>query len=524
MVRAIPHLAVYSLTLTLLAAGPIGAADEPAKSRAAASSKPAAKPRVYDQKPDPNAPIETCPRGDGYHGIWYYNQKTGDEYVYKYSGGLGTYPANHLPYAIYAPQVDKTFFVYGGMPADGYESDGKRTLLIMVSYYDHKTGQVPRPAMLMDKKTEDAHDNPVLSIDDKGYLWVFVAAHGTGRPAYLYKSAKPYEIGAFQRVWETNFSYPQPWFVPGKGFFFLHTRYSGGHRVLYQMTSSDGITWSEPERLAEIDKGHYQSSWRQGDKIATAFNYHPNDGGLNARTNLYYMETTDFGKTWTNAKGEKLALPLTTIDNPALVRDYEALKQLVYIQDINFDARGNPIILYNTGRTWKPGPENGFVQITLARWFRNAWQFNSLLVADNNYDTGSLYIEKGRTWRLIAPTLIGRALPPRAPQPYNPGGEMVMWTSEDAGRTWRPQPLTMDSPYNHTYARRPVDANPDFYAFWADGHGRRPSESRLYFCNIKGEVFRLPTTMTSDFAAPERVPIRPASQPAASTAPHPAGG
>jgi hypothetical protein len=94
---------------------------------------------------------------------------------------------------------------------------------------------------------------------------------------------------------------------------------------------------------------------------------------------------------------------------------------------------------------------------------------------------------------------------------------MVMWTSDDAGRTWRPQPLTLDSPYNHTYARRPVEANPDFYAFWADGHGRKPSDSRLYFCNIKGEVFRLPTTMTSDSAAPERVmlklPSGPASQP-----------
>ena len=27
----------------------------------------------------------------GYRGIWYMNQPSGDEYVYKYSGGLGTY-------------------------------------------------------------------------------------------------------------------------------------------------------------------------------------------------------------------------------------------------------------------------------------------------------------------------------------------------------------------------------------------------------------------------------------------------
>ena len=50
----------------------------------------------------------------GYRGIWYYNQPSGDEYVYKYSGGLGTYCAKHRPFAIYRPQVDKTFFCIRG--------------------------------------------------------------------------------------------------------------------------------------------------------------------------------------------------------------------------------------------------------------------------------------------------------------------------------------------------------------------------------------------------------------------------
>jgi len=464
--------------------------------------------------PSLDGPVQTCPRADGYHGIWYYNQKTGDEYAYKYSGGLGTYCADHIPLAIYAPQVDKTFFVYGGTPADADHTKEQQPLLNMVSYYDHKTGQVPRPVILMDKKTTDAHDNSVLSIDERGYIWVFVSAHGTSRPAYLFKSAKPYEIDAFRCVWETNFSYPQPWYIEGRGFLFLHTRYIKGHRVLHQMTSPDGITWSQPQRLAEIENGHYQVSWRQGDKIGTAFNYHPTKGGLNARTNLYYMETVDLGKTWTNVKGEKLTLPLTTIDNPALVRDYAAIGQLVYIQDLNFDARGYPVILYNTSRGWQPGPKNGLPNVTTARWARNAWEVNSLLATDHNYDAGCLHVEKGRLWRLIAPTLIGRDLPPREPQPYGTGGEMVMWTTDDAGRTWYPQPLTGNSPYNHTYARRPVNASPDFYAFWADGNARQPSVSRLYFTSQKGEVFRLPEKMTGDFAAPQRVPLPPETEPA----------
>jgi hypothetical protein len=98
----------------------------------------------------------------GFRGIWYYNQKLDNEYVFKYSGGLGTYPANHYPFSIYAPEVDKTFFCYGGTDQEAHDNDGKgATLLHTVSYFDHKTGKVARPTIVLDKKTSDAHDNPV---------------------------------------------------------------------------------------------------------------------------------------------------------------------------------------------------------------------------------------------------------------------------------------------------------------------------------------------------------------------------
>lgn len=51
-------------------------------------------------------PVTLNQRDDGYRGIWYMNQPSGDEYVYKYSGGLGTYCAKHNPFAVYCPQVD----------------------------------------------------------------------------------------------------------------------------------------------------------------------------------------------------------------------------------------------------------------------------------------------------------------------------------------------------------------------------------------------------------------------------------
>ncbi len=82
---------------------------------------------------------------------------------------------------------------------------------------------------------------------------------------------------------------------------------------------------------------------------------------------------------------------------------------------------------------------------------------------------------------------------------------MVMWTSNDEGQTWtKARQLTHDPLRNHTFARRPVNAHPDFYAFWADGNGREPSESSLCFTNQRGDhVWRLPVKMDTDFAKPE---------------------
>ena len=302
----------------------------------------------------------------------------------------------------------------------------------------------------------------------------------------------------FERVWQTNFSYTQPWYIPGQGFLFLHTRYAGG-RNLYWMTSPDGRDWSEPHKLAKIDMGDYQISWREGARVGTAFDYHPKPVGLNARANLYYVETSDFGRTWRNGEGKPVATPITNVPNAALVYDSRKDGLLVYLKDLNFDAQGHPVIMFLTSKGFEPGPANGPREWKTARWTGKEWVIRPFTTSGNNYDHGSLYIEPDGTWRVIAPTDLG-------PQPYNPGGEMVMWTSADQGATWkRVKQLTHESPRNHTYARRPVNAHPDFYALWADGNARQASESCIYFTNQRGDhVWRLPSSMTEDFAVPEQ--------------------
>ncbi|MCZ2075303.1 MAG: BNR repeat-containing protein [Bryobacterales bacterium] len=440
------------------------------------------------------------PAEDGYRGIWYYNQPSNDKYVYKYSGGFATYPQQHTPIAIYSKEANKTFFCYGGTAKGTHNR-----LLHMVSYFDHTTGEVPRPVLLLDKKTDDAHDNPTISIDGEGYIWIFSSAHGTSRPSYIHKSAKPYSIVDFELIQETNFSYPQPWYVPGRGFLFLHTRYQKAEkgrspgRALYWMVSPDGREWNSPQQLAFALQGHYQVSWSGGERVGTAFNIHPPPLGLNQRTNLYYLETRDLGDTWITAGGEIVDIPVTTEQNPALVRDYRSQGLLVYLKDVQYDSKGRPVILYMTSKGYESGPENGPRMFRTARWTGKNWDFQPVAASDHNYDYGSIYLESDGTWRLIAPTGAG-------PQPHGTGGEIEMWTSSDEGKSWKMvKKLTQDSRYNHTYVRRPLHAHPDFYAIWADGNALAPSDSSLYFADRNGGVWQLPAQMEGAFAKPQKV-------------------
>ncbi len=442
-------------------------------------------------------------QADGYHGIWYMNQPSGDEYVYKYSGGLGTYCAKHKPFAIYSPQANKTFFCYGGAT-----KDDNRKLLHMVSYFDHGTKMVPRPTILLDKQTNDAHDNPVISLDDDGHIWIFSTSHGTSRPSYIHRSVRPYEIDEFELVnamQQTspmpkpidNFSYMQVWHQPQAGFLAFFTRYNyPAQRTICFMHSSDGVQWSEWQRLAAIDQGHYQVSGVGKAKAGSMFNYHPQGKGLNWRTNLYYVETADRGATWQTVDGNRLSVPLTDIHNKSLVHDYQAKGLNVYLKDLRYDEFDRPVLLFLTSKGYESGPENDPRTWNIARWDGSRWRITAVTTSDNNYDMGELWMYDPNDWRIIAPTEVG-------PQPFNPGGEIAMWQSRDQGGSWQKiRQLTSGSQRNHTYVRRALDAHPDFVALWADGHGRQPSASRLYFSNAAGDVYQLPVTMSGNQETP----------------------
>jgi hypothetical protein len=431
------------------------------------------------------------PRSNGYKGIWFTLGQF-SEYGDKYSGGLGTYTANHIPMAIYAPEVKKTFFTYGGTTAKD-----EKHLLIMVSYFDHQKGVVPKPVIVYDKKgVDDPHDNASISLDDKGYLWVFVSGRAKARPGLIFRSTKPYSIETFDQVKEGEMTYPQPWWMNGKGFLYLFTKYTKG-RELYWSASVDGKTWAPDQKLAGMG-GHYQITNVWKDKLVSVFNYHPG-GDVNKRTNIYLAQTDDRGKTWKTIDGQILKTPLADIHCAALVRDYEAEKKLVYLNDLNFDSEGNPVILAVISNDFAPGPKGDPREWTIIHWKNGRWNYSKVCNSTHNYDMGSLYIES-KVWRIVGPTEAG-------PQKLGTGGEMALWESADEGKTWtKIRNITQNSERNQSYARRPLHANDEFYTFWADGNADQLSESKLYFCNRAGDqVWMLPYDLNEEFAKPEKV-------------------
>ena len=452
-------------------------------------------------------------KAEGFHGIWYFNQPSHDEYVYKYSGGLGTYCAGHIPMAVYSKEADKTFFTFGGTDARN------TTLLQSVSYFDHKTGKLARPTIVFDKHTTDAHDNAVINLDDKGYIYLFSASHGRSRPSRIARSEKPYDISSFKVIWKGNFSYPQPFFVPGHGFLFLHASYLKGMKMsgrsnCFMASNADGTEWTDRTLLAFFNDGHYQRAWQfagragrpqPAAKIGVAFDQHPKGKGLNWRTDIFYMETSDFGKTWQNAAGETLKLPLAARENPALALPYAGTGRNVYIKGVKFDSQGRPVILSTVSKGYRAGPVDGPREWKLAKWTGSAWrEIDTGIRSDNNYDFAELYLDTDTDWRLIGASEKG-------PQPYNPGGEIAAWISHDAGETWKlEKQLTSGSVRNQNYPRQPLNVQPGFYAFWADGHGRQPSVSRLYFCDKALNVYLMPLTFEGDFADP--IPYTPGKE------------
>ena len=432
---------------------------------------------------------------NGYKGIWFgLNQKY--EHGDKYSGALGTYTAKHVPMAIYSPLVDKTFFVYGGTT-----SETQRYLLCMIGEFKHKTVMVSKPTIVYDKKgVDDPHDNPSTLIDNNGYIWIFISGRGTKRTGFKYKSKEPFSISEFTQISEEEFTYPQP-HNTAAGFFHFFTKYTG-KRQLYFETSENGLIWSDDKKLAAISEnnnaGHYQTSnVYKGKIVGTFFNRHPN-GDVDKRTDLYYIQSDDFGLTWTTVDKMRLDLPLLSVETSARVIEYASQRKNIYMKDMAFDKKGNPACLYIRSNGHEPGPKSAPYEWCITKWTGNKWLTFVITNSDHNYDMGSLFINDS-DWKIVGPTEIG-------PQKWGVGGELAIWQSTNNGEIWKKiKTITDSSEFSHSYVRKPVNFKSPFCFFWANGHSHNFSTSKLFFGDFEGNIWQLPYSMVKDYEKPIRI-------------------
>ena len=431
------------------------------------------------------------PVADGYKGIWF---STGNptEYGYKLSGGAATFGSRYRPIAIYSKEAEKTFFVYGGTL-----SEKERHLLIMISYYDHVRNVVPKPVVVHDKEgVREPYDNASLSIDGMGFLWVFVSGNSRTRPGLIFRSSMPYSIERFDKIKEMEMLSPQPWWNPGSGFLLLWSRVSKGLEICFS-SGFTGENWTDTRTLAAMG-GHLQLSGTSQGKVYTAFNYFPG-GNIDRQTNLYLLHTDDRGRTWKTIDDKEVQIPLTDTASDALIRNFEKEGLLVHLSDIDFDAEGNPVILVVLSRDIEPGPQGGPREWMVISRKDNKWNFTKVCESTHNFDRGALYITPGQ-WRVIGPTEPG-------PQKYGAGGEVAMWVSTDEGLNWEKKlDITSQSRFNHSFVRKPMNPDKEFYALWADGNASEFSRSCLYFINESGtKVWKLPYEMKRNFQKPVKV-------------------
>jgi hypothetical protein len=81
---------------------------------------------------------------------------------------------------------------------------------------------------------------------------------------------------------------------------------------------------------------------------------------------------------------------------------------------------------------------------------------------------------------------------------------MVYLHSYDQGQTWTRELGVAPGATNQTYARGALNADPGFYAFWADGNTFTRSVSHIFFGTRDGRTFQLPERMDGVEARPSK--------------------
>lgn len=421
-----------------------------------------------------------APEPTTFRGIWYgsgqRNTLPGHSFVY--AGAKATYSAWHRPMAVYAPAVNKTFFVFG-------DADNRPA----ISVFDHADSTFAPPLALGVNFDSNAHRNPSLLIDDDGFLYVFYGYHGNQQPIHVLRSLRPHDISAWTRRADLtggNGSYANPWQLRPGEILVPHRQPTGW---CFKRSHDQGATWSDTVELASFSSYegtstvyglttgetgpypravHFAGSRLGGGSPEAIRTLH-----LWARRyNVYYACSRDGGDTWQRSDGSPYELPIT--ENAAeKVHDSGGLG--TWIKDLVVVPDAGPLILFLDGDA-----ETYRSQWKIARQTGAGWDIVDVTTSNHMYDGGALCAVGPGDLRLYGPS---------APsQPGCDGGNIEEWRSADNGATWtRTRTLTEGVERSHNHVKTAVNheqSDGQFRVMWSCGDGQSPpddTEVTMYY-------------------------------------------
>lgn len=349
---------------------------------------------------------------------------------------------------------------------------------IQIKEYDIKNDQWSETVLL--GQGVDNHSGPAITMDSEGYLYaVFGPHHG---PFQFRKSSKPYQIKEWEQIEHFGVTATYPSLICDQNDV-LHITYRGGQepwRLMYQQKPKNG-DWTEPRELVHsgVEDGYTQ----YGNPITFSadgtlhlgfhiYDFHPESG-----KSVGYLKSKDGGKTWENAQGTIMEMPV----NP---------KSDCFIeQGPELDMRAGSIVTDKANLPWLTVFHNEKNPRSSTIWHFDGqkWQSIELLdfIKEKYPDWGILYsnltIDQEGMFYMVsviqkndATTFWG-----------DKSAEVILITSTDQGKTFEISPISKVDPTNSNwmpsverpYTSKPIGIPSFLYTHGNRGEGLKDGES-----------------------------------------------
>ena len=393
-----------------------------------------------------------------------------------------------------------TYFAYQGPKEDPY-----------VCSYNHVTkewtgpiqagtstlGKIPNPK---NPGKIDNHGRPALLVDGLGYIHLIFGGHGgdsdqgnndmgaygSGKQTHLV-SKKPGDITSWKIL--DNIppfgTYSQFIKMPNNNIYLFYRH--GPHRSdwVYQKSTDNGRTFANPVSILkhkpqkanpEVYDTWY--AWFQegpNNTVIVSFNYHPcanPEVHTSLRTNEYAMKMNTLNDTWENAKGTKLAMPLTKESADSLTLVFDSKGEKTRVGTNLSDSQGNPNLYFRYNSKTQ--------SICYSRWTGKEWQISSIIPPEYTFNGGDLFFEKGDKIRFLAS------------YHHLDIGEVGWWNSSDKGLTWQKEAALLSSTSSSYEISALIrNAHPDARVIVAEiPNNTTDNISKLYLLGNSGSVKR----------------------------------